>query len=206
MEDPHRNPPPARASDVTQLLLAWRDGDQSALEQLIPLVYEELRRLAHRQLRGESRSRTLQTSELVHETYLRLVDSSRVRWQNRAHFLAVAAQLMRRILVDAARARHSLKRGGDRARVELDAALTIAEAPDVDLVALDDALNVLSAVDQRRGRVVEMRFFGGLSVEETAEILEVSPDTVMRDWKVARAWLFKELNPAMPPRRPSSSG
>jgi RNA polymerase sigma factor (TIGR02999 family) len=113
---------------------------------------------------------------------------------------------MRRILVDAARARHSLKRGGDQARVELDAALTIAEAPDVDLVALDDALNVLSAVDQRRGRVVEMRFFGGLSVEETAEILEVSPETVMRDWKVARAWLFKELSPARPPRRPSSSG
>jgi RNA polymerase sigma factor (TIGR02999 family) len=191
-----RKPRSAGAHDVTQLLLAWRTGDRSAFEELIPLVYEELRRLAHRQLRGEHRNYALQTSELVHETYLRLVDSSRVQWQNRAHFLAVAAQLMRRILVDAARSRRSLKRGGEHARVPLEAELTIAEAPSVDLVALDDALNALSVADQRRSRVVELRFFGGLSVEETAEVLDVSAETVMRDWKVAKAWLFKELNPA----------
>jgi RNA polymerase sigma factor (TIGR02999 family) len=202
MEDSRQTPQPAAAHDVTQLLLAWRQGDQSAFEQLIPLVYQELRRLAHGQLRGERRNHTLQTSELVHETYLRLVDSSRVHWQNRAHFLAVAAQSMRRILVDAARSRQSLKRGGEHTQVELDEELVIAEAPNVDLVALDDALNALAAVDQRRSRVVELRFFGGLSVEETGEVLDVSPDTVMRDWKVARAWLFKQLNSATLARPP----
>jgi RNA polymerase sigma factor (TIGR02999 family) len=180
------------------LLLAWREGNQAAFEELIPLVYDELRRLAHRQLRGERTDHTLQTAELVHETYLRLVDSSRVQWQNRAHFLAVAAQSMRRILVDAARSRQSLKRGGEQTRVALDAELTIAGAPKVDVVALDDALESLSRTDQRRSRVVELRFFGGLTVEETAAVLDVSPETVMRDWKVAKAWLFKQLNPAKP--------
>jgi RNA polymerase sigma factor (TIGR02999 family) len=180
------------------LLLAWRQGNQAAFEELIPLVYDELRRLAHRQLRGERTNHTLQTAELVHETYLRLVDSSRVQWQNRAHFLAVAAQSMRRILVDAARSRQSLKRGGEQTRVALDAELTIAGAPNVDVVALDDALESLSRTDQRRSRVVELRFFGGLTVEETAAVLDVSPETVMRDWKVAKAWLFKQLNPAKP--------
>jgi RNA polymerase sigma factor (TIGR02999 family) len=180
------------------LLLAWRQGNQAAFEELIPLVYDELRRLAHRQLQGERTNHTLQTAELVHETYLRLVDSSRVQWQNRAHFLAVAAQSMRRILVDAARSRQSLKRGGEQTRIALDAELTIAGAPNVDVVALDDALESLSRTDQRRSRVVELRFFGGLTVEETAAVLDVSPETVMRDWKVAKAWLFKQLNPAKP--------
>jgi RNA polymerase sigma factor (TIGR02999 family) len=184
--------------DVTGLLLAWRQGSQSAFEELIPIVYDELRRLAHRHLRGERHNHTLQTAELVHETYFRLVDSSRVQWQNRGHFFAVAAQCMRRILVDGARARQSLKRGGDQTRVDLDAALTMADAPNIDLVALDEALNALSSVDARRGRVVELRFFAGLSVEQTAEALEVSAETVMRDWKVARAWLFRELNPTAP--------
>ena len=181
------------------MLLAWRQGNQAAFEELIPLVYGELRRLAHRQLRGERTNHTLQTAELVHETYLRLVDSSRVQWQNRAHFLAVAAQSMRRILVDAARSRQSLKRGGEHTRVALDTELTIAGAPSVDVVALDDALEALASADPRRSRVVELRFFGGLSVEETAEVLEVSAETVMRDWKVAKAWLFKQLHPARPP-------
>src|SRR5262245_54729392 len=193
--DPSSPSPP---HDVTGLLLAWRQGNHSAFEQLIPVVYDELRRLAHRHLRGERRNHTLQTAELVHETYVRLVDSSRVQWQNRAHFFAVAAQCMRRILVDAARERQSLKRGGDHARVELDPELTIAAAPNIDLVALDEALNALAAVDERRSRVVELRFFGGLTVEETAGVLDVSPETIMRDWKVARAWLFKQLNPAPP--------
>jgi RNA polymerase sigma factor (TIGR02999 family) len=195
LEDPPEGP---ATHHVTQLLLAWRQGNQSAFEELIPLVYDELRRLAHRQLRSERPNHTLQTAELVHETYLRLVDSSRVNWQNRAHFLAVAAQSMRRILVDAARSRQSLKRGGDQTRVALDAELTIAGAANVDVVALDDALEALSLADQRKSRVVELRFFGGLSVDETAEVLDISPETVMRDWKVAKAWLFKELNPARP--------
>jgi RNA polymerase sigma factor (TIGR02999 family) len=192
--DRDRRPP----HDVTGLLLAWRQGSQSAFDELIPIVYDELRRLAHRHLRGERRAHTLQTADLVHETYFRLVDSSRVQWQNRGHFFAVAAQCMRRILVDAARARQSLKRGGDQTRVDLDAALTLADAPDIDLVALDEALNALANVDARRGRAVELRFFAGLSVEQTAEVLEVSPETVMRDWKVARAWLFSQLNPTAP--------
>jgi RNA polymerase sigma factor (TIGR02999 family) len=198
MDDSRGGPSAPRPHDVTGLLLAWRQGNHSAFEELIPVVYDELRRLAHRHLRGE-RHQTLQTADLVHETYVRLVDSSRVQWQNRAHFFAIAAQCMRRILVDAARERQSLKRGGDHARVELDPELTIAAAPNIDLVALDEALNGLAAVDERRSRVVELRFFGGLTVEETAGVLDVSPETIMRDWKVARAWLFKQLNSAPPP-------
>jgi RNA polymerase sigma factor (TIGR02999 family) len=188
---------PLPAHDVTGLLLAWRRGDRAAFEELVPLVYDELRRLAHGHLRGE-RHQTLQTADLVHETYVRLVDSSRVQWQNRAHFFAIAARCMRRILVDAARARQALKRGGDYMRVDLDADLTVTDAPNLDLIALDRALQTLAAIDERRGRVVELRFFAGLSIDETAQLLDVSPETVMRDWTVARAWLFQQLGPAPP--------
>jgi RNA polymerase sigma factor (TIGR02999 family) len=179
---------------VTELLLAWREGDQASLEKLTPLVYEELRRLAHRYMAGERAGHTLQATALVHETYLRLVDASQISWQNRAHFFAVSAQLMRHILVDFARARHNLKRGGDAKQVSLDEALVIAEEQQDDLVALDDALMRLAAVDERKSRVVELRFFGGLSVEETAEVLKVSPDTVMRDWRLAKLWLLREIS------------
>lgn len=185
---------PGPRHDVTGLLNAWRQGNQSAFEAVVPLVYDELRRLAHGHLRGE-RQQTLQTADLVHETYVRMVDSSRVQWQNRAHFFAIAARCMRRILVDAARTRQALKRGGEHVRVELDASLIVTDAPNLDLVALDRALETLAAMDGRRSRVVELRFFGGLTVDETARVLEVSPETVMRDWKVARAWLFEQLNP-----------
>jgi len=180
--------------EVTQLLLAWSQGDQSALDQLIPLVHAELHRLAHRCMDRERAGHTLQTTALVNEAYLRLIDSSQVRWQNRAHFFAVAAQLMRRILVDFARSRHNLKRGGAAQRVSLDEALLVPQEPDPDLIALDEALNVLAALDPRQARAVELRFFGGLSVEETAEVLQVSPETVHRDWRVAKAWLLRELD------------
>ncbi len=179
---------------VTQLLVAWSEGDESALDRLIPLVNEELRRLAHHYISGERAGHTLQTTALVNEAYLRLVDSSRVQWHDRAHFFAVSAQLMRRILVDYARARRSQKRGGEMTRVSLTGALPIAYQREPDLVALDDALSTLAAIDPRKGRVVELRFFGGLSVEETAEVLEVSPDTVMRDWRLAKSWLLRELS------------
>jgi len=198
MDDAHPGPQPAAAHDVTGLLVAWRQGSQAALEALIPIVYDELGRLARRHMRGERRNQTLQTADLVHETYLRLVDSSRVQWQNRAHFFAVAAQCMRRILVDTARARQSLKRGGGQTRVDFENELAIAIAPNLNLVALDQALNALAAIDPRRGRVVELRFFAGLGVEDTAEVLDISAETVMRDWKVARAWLFTQLHPIAP--------
>jgi RNA polymerase sigma-70 factor, ECF subfamily len=185
--------------DITGLLLAWRAGDRAALEALIPLVYEELRQIAHRQLAGE-RHQTLQTIDLVHEAYVRLVDASRVRWQNRAHFLAVAARSMRRILVDAARTRGAQKRGGDQSRVELEPDLVAALAPGVDVIALDAALSELAEADPRRGQVVELRYFGGLTVEETAQVLDVAPETVTRDWKVARAWLHGRLTSAPSPR------
>jgi RNA polymerase sigma-70 factor, ECF subfamily len=180
--------------EVTQLLLAWSQGDQSALDQLIPMVHAELHRLAHRCMDRERVGHTLQTTALVNEAYLRLIDSSQVRWQNRAHFFAVAAQLMRRILVDFARSRHNLKRGGAAQRVSLDEALLLPQEPDPDLIALDEALNALAALDPRQARAVELRFFGGLSVEETAEVLQVSPETVHRDWRVAKAWLLRELD------------
>ena len=186
--------------DITGLLLAWRAGDRAALEALIPLVYEELRQIAHRQLAGE-RHQTLQTIDLVHEAYVRLVDASRVRWQNRAHFLAVAARSMRRILVDAARTRGAQKRGGDQSRVELEPDLVAALAPGIDVIALDEALSELAEADPRRGQVVELRYFGGLTVEETAQVLDVAPETVMRDWKVARAWLHARLRSTPSPRR-----
>jgi len=184
--------------EVTQLLVAWSDGDQAALEKLMPLVYQELRRLARRYLGRENPGHTLQPTALVNEAYLRLIDQNRVRWQNRAHFFGVSAQLMRRILVDMARARQQRKRGGAARRVELDEALVVSKERGEDLVALDDALQSLAAMDERKSRVVELRFFGGLSVEETAEVLQVSPDTVMRDWKMAKVWLHRELSKEKP--------
>jgi RNA polymerase sigma factor (TIGR02999 family) len=180
--------------EITQLLLAWGRGEQAALDQLTPLVYDELRRLAHRYMRREHPGHTLQTSALVNEVYLRLIDSSHVRWQNRVHFFAVSAQLMRRILVDFARSRHNLKRGGGVRQVSLDEALLVSNESSTDLVALDDALKALASLDARQSQVVELRFFGGLSVEETAEVLHVSEGTVRRDWSLARAWLHRELN------------
>jgi RNA polymerase sigma-70 factor, ECF subfamily len=179
---------------ITELLLAWNEGEERALERLVPLVHDELHRLAHRYMAGERSDHPLQTTALVNEAYLRLVDSSRVRWQNRAHFFAVSAQLMRRILVDFARARHKLKRGGGAVQVSLDDALTISHEPNPALIALDHALKALAAVDERKSRVVELRFFGGLSVEETAEVLKVSSITVLRDWAFAKAWLLRELD------------
>lgn len=175
------------------MLLAWNNGDEQALERLMPLVHDELHRLAHRYMGGERPGHTLQTTALVNEAYLRLVDSSRVRWQNRAHFFAVSAQLMRRILVDFARARQKLKRGGGVVELSLDDALLIAREPNAELIALDDALKTLATFDERKSRVVELRFFGGLTVDETAEVLQVSPVTVMRDWGLAKVWLLREL-------------
>lgn len=180
--------------EVTEMLMAWSNGDKSALERLIPLVHNELHRLAHRYMNQERPGHMLQTTALVNEAYLRLVDSSHVRWQNRAHFFAVSAQLMRRILVDFARSRNYLKRGGNAVQVSLDKVLAISSEPDADLVALDEALNALAVIDERKSRVVEMRFFGGLNIEETAEVLKVSPDTVMRDWRLAKVWLLRELS------------
>jgi len=181
------------SQEVTLLLIAWSEGDQAALEKLIPLVYQELRRLAKRYLKRERPGHSLQTTALVHEAYLRLIDSSRVRWQNRAHFFAVSAQLMRRILVDFARSRRYLKRGGEAQHVSLGEALDIAEARGAALIALDDALLALARIDERKSRVIELRYFGGLSVEETAETLKVSTETVKRDWRLARTWLRREL-------------
>jgi RNA polymerase sigma factor (TIGR02999 family) len=180
--------------EITQLLLAWGQGEQAALDQLTPLVYDELHRLAHHYMGHERPGHTLQTSALVNEAYLRLIDSSHVRWQNRAHFFAVSAQLMRRILVDFARSRHNLKRGGDARHVSLDEALLVSHESSPDLVALDDALKVLAALHERQSQVVELRFFGGLSIEEIAEVLHVSEGTVRGDWKHAQAWLYGQLN------------
>ena len=182
----------ASPNDITELLLAWREGKPDALEALTPLVYAELRRLAHRYMAGERVGHTLQSTALVNEAYLRLVDSSRVQWQNRAHFFAVSAQLMRRILVDFARSRQYAKRGGKAPVLSLDEVPLVSEEC-AQLADLDDALTALSAVDPRKGQVVELRFFGGLSVEETAEVLKVSKETVMRDWRLAKSWLRREL-------------
>ncbi len=180
--------------EVTQLLLAWRQGEPLALEELIPVVHKELRRLAHRYMSGEREGHTLQTTALVNEAYLRLVDSSQVQWQNRAHFFAMAAQLMRRVLVDFARTRNYQKRGGEVLKVEFDEAWMGSTGGGSDLVvALDDALQELAKFDARKSQVVEMRFFGGLSAKETAEVLNVSEDTVLRDWKLAKTWLLREL-------------
>lgn len=183
------------ASDrVTNLLMAWGRGDESALSQLMPLVHDELHRLARRQMRGEREGHMLQTTALVNEAYVRLVDLSRVRWQDRAHFFAMAARLMRRILVDYARSKKYLKRGGGAQMVSLSEAANVVGDERADLVALDDALTALAEFDARKSQVVEMRFFGGLSVEETAEALQVSVETVMRDWRLAKVWLLRELH------------
>src|SRR6202049_4489384 len=179
-------------NDISKLLRAWSDGDQSALNGLTPIVYEELRRLAHHYMERERPGHTLQTTALVNEAYMRLVDYKRMQWQDRAHFFAVAAQVMRRILVDHAR-RHNLKRGGGVQHVSLEETVMVGGDRAADLVALDDAMEALARINQRKVQVVEMRFFGGLTVEETAEVLKVSPVTVMRDWSTAKAWLYREL-------------
>jgi RNA polymerase sigma factor (TIGR02999 family) len=189
--------------EVTRLLQAWSAGEQGAFDKLVPVVYQELHRLAQHYMAQEQPGHTLQTTALVNEAYLRLVGGKQVSWQNRPHFFGVSAQLMRRILVDFARSRRSLRRGGDVQAVALEEALVVSPEPGADLVALDDALQALAAMDPRRGRVVELRFFGGLSVEETAEVLKVSVETVMHDWKFAKAWLQRELE-AAPPGRPAS--
>ena len=186
-------------SHVTTLLLAWGDGDDSALEQLVPLVHRELRRLAQRAMAGERTNHTLQPTALVNEVYLRLVDLKSVRWNDRAHFFALSARLMRRILVDISRARCNKKRGGGAAPINLDENMVAAPQRAEDIVALDDALGRLAAFDPRRSQVVELRFFGGLGIEEIAEVLKVSRHTVMRDWTLARTWLFQELHRADPP-------
>ena len=182
-----------RADDITGLLHAWSTGDERALETIIPLVYDELHRAAHRYMVREAPDHTLQTTALVHEVYLRLTGARDVAWQNRAHFQAVCATLMRRILTDVARARNSQKRGGTAAHLPLDDAILVSHTPRIELLQLDDALHDLAKVNERQARVVELRFFGGLNVEETAEVLAVSPETVHRDWRLAKEWLLGEL-------------
>lgn len=182
-----------KTSDITGLLVAWSDGDAAALEQLIPLVDRELQQLAHHYMSSEPAGHPLQTTAVVNEAFVRLIDGGRVRWQSRAHFFAVSARLMRRILVDVARARKKLKRGGDAVWISLDDAPEIPQATSADLIALDDALAGLTAFDARKSRVVELRFFGGLTIAETAAVLGVSPVTVTRDWDIARAWLAREM-------------
>lgn len=180
--------------DFTRLLLAWNGGDESALDKLVPQVYQELRRLAKRQMRGEHPDHTLQTTALINEAYLRLVDLGNVQWRNRAHFFALCARLMRNILVDFARSRHYAKRGGGAQPVSLEESLVVSPAHSTDLVAVDDALQALAKVDERKAQVVEFRFFGGLTVEESAEVLKVSPETIRRDWRLAKVWLLRELS------------
>jgi RNA polymerase sigma factor (TIGR02999 family) len=182
-----------RTHDVTKLLQAWGQGENSALERMIPLVYKELRRIAHRYMAGERKGHTLQTTALVNEAYLKLTDCGKDNWQNRAHFFAISAQLMRRILVDFARSRGYQKRGGGAHKVTLDENLVGPIARDRDLVALDDAMKALAEVDPRKSKVVELRFFGGLSVEEAADVLHVTPRTVLRDWRLAKFWLHREM-------------
>lgn len=184
---------PAFPQEITQLLLGWSQGDQVALDQLIPLVYPELRKLARRYMRRESPEHTLQTSALINEAYLRLVDQQSVEWQDRAHFFAMAAQVMRHILIDHARSHLSAKRGAGAPHVPLDEVSVIRQERAMELVALDDALTSLTKIDERKSKIVEMRFFGGLSVEETAESLDLSPVTVMREWRAAKAWLHREV-------------
>ena len=183
----------AERHDVSRLLARWKEGDEAALQELVPIVHDELRRLARRQMAGERPGRTLQPTALVNEAYLRLADLRQMQWQDRAHFFAMAARVMRRILVDAARSRGYQKRGGGAQRVSFTQALAVAEAPSTDVVKLDDALEALARVDARKSRVVELRFFGGLSVDETAEVLQVSRETVKRDWTFAKLWLLRRL-------------
>ncbi len=184
--------------EVTRLLLAWREGDEDALEKLIPLVHKEMRRMARRYMAGQRADHTLQATALVNEAYMRLVGFGQVRWQDRAHFLGVSAQLMRRILVDSARKRGSLKRGGADQRTTFDEGLVLSPEKEGDLIELDEALTELAEFDQRKSKVVELRFFGGLGVKETAEVLQVSPGTVMRDWKLAKLWLLRKMSRETP--------
>ena len=185
--------PASPARDVTALLNAWCEGDQASLDQLVPLVYAELRRFARRQMRGAGPGGVLQTTALIHEAYFRLIDVRSVHWQNRVHFFAMAAKLMRQVLVDAVRTRDAGKRGGGVPHIAFDEAVVPAPTRDATIVALDAALEALARVDPRKSQVVELRYFGGLTVEETAEALKVSEQTVMRDWKVAKLWLGREL-------------
>lgn len=179
--------------EITRLLVDWSNGDRQALEKLTPLVYDELRRLAARYLRQERAGHTLQSTALVHEAYMKLVGQNNVRWQNRAHFFGIAAQMIRRILVDYARARHAEKRGAGAAQLSLDEAIALPGGRDLDLVALDDALEGLGKIDERQSRLVELRFFAGLTIEETAEVMQMSVATAKRDWVSAKAWLAREV-------------
>jgi RNA polymerase sigma factor (TIGR02999 family) len=190
------------APDVTRLLSDWSNGDQAALDQLLPLVYSELRRLASAYLRRERSNHTLQSTALVHEAFMRMVHQQDVQWKNRAHFFAIASQMIRRILVDYARSQHAEKRGSGAVKLALDEAMAVPQAPatDVDLLGLNDALDRLAALDERQSRIVELRFFAGLSIEETAEVMSLSPASIKREWQTARAWLFREMtrNSAQP--------
>src|ERR1700694_922198 len=185
---------PRTPQNVTQLLIAWNGGDKQALDKLLPVVYDELRRQAARYLRRERPGHTLQTTALIHEAYLRLIDQKSVHWQNRAQFFGIAAQMMRRILVDHARTKHRAKRGGSDIRISLTDATSVTKDPDLNLVELDEALNRLEKIDPQQSKIVELRFFSGLNVEETAAALQISPATVKRDWKVAKAWLYREIS------------
>ncbi len=180
--------------EMSQLLRDWSDGDQSALDKVMPVVYQELRRLAHHYMRNERADHTLQTTALVNEAYMRLADYKKMRWQSRAHFFAVAAQVMRRILVENARSRNYAKRGGGAQKVELDEAALVSAGRSAEVIAVDEALIELESWDARKGRIVELRFFGGLSIEETAEVLKVSPTTVQREWRSAKAWLHRAIS------------
>jgi len=182
-----------RPQEVTQLLRAWSEGDHHALEKLTPLVYAELHRRAHWQMANERSGQTLQTTALVNEIYVQLIDLRGVTWRDRAHFFALSSRLIRRVLIDAARAKAAQKRGGQASHIELDENVLVSQEPRADVIALDDALTALAAIDERKSQVVELRFFGGLGIEETAEVLKVSPETVKRDWKLAKAWLRREL-------------
>lgn len=186
--------PSSKTHQVTELLAAWSHGDREALDKLMPLVYDELRRLARQHMRRERAGHTLQTTALVNEAYMRLVDQRRAQWQNRAQFFGVAARLMRRILVDHARSRRRLKRGGDAHKVSLDEAAMVSQEQSTDLLALDEALKKLEAMNERMGRIVELRFFGGLSTEETAEVLNVSPSTIKKDWTFAKAFMHEAIS------------
>ena len=181
-------------NEISQLLYAWSDGNREALDALLPLVYDELRRQAHRFLRRERQNHTLQTTALIHEAYLKLIEQNRVNWQNRAHFFAISANLMRRILVNYAKAKHRVKRGGVGENLPLDETiLIVSDKRELDLLALDEALTCLAKLDERQAQIVELRYFSGLSIEETAEVLDISPVTVKRDWKMTKAWLHREL-------------
>ena len=182
------------ANDLTQLLVSWSEGNKDALDKLVPLVYAELRRIARRYMGRESPGHTLQTSALINEAYVKLVDRRNVQWQNRAHFFAVSAQVMRHILIDHARSRHYAKRGAGARKISLDETAVLSDQRAADLVALDDALNALAQIDPRKSRIIELRFFGGLSIEETAEIMKIAPVTVTREWRAARAWLRREMS------------